>query len=87
MREGAKFKKTNLIKILTISGNSKDFSFTINFFKSPPSYLLFRELEPHAKFYNPRTTPSERKVCVVVGWSVVVVEGKLSVTLLSKLLS
>jgi hypothetical protein len=36
--------------------------------------------ESGLKFKNPRTTPSGRKVCVVV---VVVVEGEFSVTLWS----
>ena len=47
-----------------------------------PQILFFCELKPHAKFRNPRTTPSGRKVCVGGGWvgGGWVVEGKFSVS-------
>ena len=64
-----------LINFLAISGNSKHFSFfqkkpkkstpwgaggSLEFFFTPN--LIFCELKPHAKFWNPTITPSGRKV-------------------------
>ena len=74
---GTKKLKHFLIKVLAISGNSKDFSIFKKNLKNYPlgggglpqtfvhlkSYFL-GELEPHAKFHNPRTTLSGRKVYV-----------------------
>ena len=53
MEGGQQIVKHFLIQVCAISGNSKDF---------------FGELKPHAKFHNPRTTLSGKKVCVGGWW-------------------
>ena len=61
---------------MAISGNSKHFLFKKKTNRSPrlgggplnfgsPELLFFSESKPHAKFHNPRTIPSGRKVIQV----------------------
>ena len=58
---GTKKLKTFQIKVLAISGNSNDFQISQ---ENPNLIFLFLvEPQPHAKFHNPRTILSVRKVC------------------------